>query len=1024
MTTPQSRDIAIIGMDCLFPGAPDIQTYWANIVQSRDCITAAPKSWDGDKYLDEKSREYNRIYTTRGGFIDDLVAFNPFEFGIMPNVIEGSDPEHYLVLRLAKNALDDAGYGEKAFNRERTGVILGRAVIANRGNVTIFNQGLVIDQTLNLIKQLMPSSSPKELDEIESDLKNSIPRITAENVVGTVPNLASSRIANRLDLMGTNFNVDCACASSLIALDAAISELLRNRCDMMLVGGIQTTVPPPIFMVFCQLQALSRRTSLRPFDKNADGTMLGEGLGMLVLKRREDAERDGDRIYAVIKEVGVASDGKGRGILAPRPEGEALAVRRAYEASGISPLTVDLVEAHGTGTNVGDPIEMNTVKEIFSAPHETVPRCAVGSVKSMIAHTLTAAGIAGVIKCALSLYYKILPPTLCDEPDPALGLDNTAVYINTATRPWVHGGIQPRRAGVNSFGFGGINSHALLEEAAGAAEYRDADFHLREDEVLVVGAGEKESLVGRLKGIKDFIQSNPSVTILDLANALALAYAPDLPFRIALVVKDQNDLVEKIDRASKKLMAPDGRQIMDQRGIYYTETPMASQGKLAVLFPGEGSQYKNMMLDLCKSFPRVRERFDLADRINVELGQSPLPSQVAYPPIHASKEFHFMTDKAIWRMDYAIPLVRAANQAMFGLLTDLGIEPDCLAGHSIGDDSALFATGILKAGSLAEQVAYQKESTRINNQAMTLIPRAKLMTVGATSPETVSEALKAAGGRILVSMDNCRNQVVLCGSEEDMSRAFDFFASKGGVCSYMEFDRGYHTPAYEPVCEEFRKVNHLLDVHAPRIPVYSCMIAGQYPNDPEKIRKIMVDQWAKPVRFRETIEKMYQDGVRIFVESGARGNLTHFVADILNDRPHLAVAGNDFRRSGTSAIHHLVAQLIVNGVSLNLPVLFEGRGAKQIDFGYLGEKKPAQPAQKEKNREQLLNLSLPYLSLKKQHQISASAGKARSGSIASARDLWKGNTHRDIVVQQYMANMDQFLSMQEKLILECRKKAR
>ncbi len=1006
--------IAIIGMDGIFPGAPGINSYWTNIVEGKDCVTAAPKSWDGDKYLDANSKEYNRIYTTRGGFIDDIATFNPFEFGIMPNIIEGSDPEHFLVLRLAKNALQDAGYAEKPFNRERTGVILGRAVIANRGNVTIFNQGLVIDQTLNLIRQLMPSVSGKELGEIESELKNSIPRITAENCVGTVPNLASSRIANRLDLMGPNFNIDCACASSLLALDAGISELLRNRCDVMLVGGIQTTVPPPIFMVFCQLQALSRRKGLRPFDKDADGTLLGEGLGMVVLKRVQDAVRDNDRIYAVIREVGVASDGKGSGILAPRPEGEALAVRRAYDAAGISPRSVGLIEAHGTGTNVGDPIEMDVIKKFFSNPQSDYPQCAVGSVKSMIAHTLTAAGIAGVIKCALALHYKILPPTLCDEPDPDLGLDKSSVYINTAARPWIHGGAEPRRAGVNSFGFGGINSHAILEEADSRTDEGCARFHAWDDEVIIVGASDTPALLGELDQLKTFLEKNPLVRMLDVAHTLAQKDFHKQPKKIGFVAKDPADLISKIERAKGKIADPACQRIQDQRGIYYSNTPLAAQGKLAILFPGEGSQYKNMMLDLCKCFPLVREKFDLADRIFTEMQTAPLPSQVAFPPAHASKEIHAKTDQAIWSMDYAIPLVRAANQAMLGLIQDLGIKPDCFAGHSIGDDSALFAAGILRADSLAEQVAYQKGSTQINRKAMDLIPRAKLMTVGAASRETISEALKKVKDRILVSMDNCQNQVVLCGNEADMKEAYDFLTAKGAICSYMEFDRGYHTPAYEPVCDEFRKVNHLLNVHAPAVPVYSCMTADQYPSDPNGIRRIMVDQWANPVRFRAMIEKMYEDGVRIFVETGARGNLTHFVDDILQNRPHLAVASNDFRRTGTSGVNHLAAQLAVQGVSLDLPVLYANRGANTLN---LQDAAPAQAATT-KSKEQLLNLSLPYLSLKKQRPpISGVTGLSSPPSNAPLAQSSGQGESRDAVMQEYLANMDRFLALQEKVFL-------
>jgi acyl transferase domain-containing protein len=262
--------------------------------------------------------------------------------------------------------------------------------------------------------------------------------------------------------------VDAACASSLIAVDLGMRELLTGRCDLALVGGVNVSTPPTVLMVFCQLGALSRQGQIRPFDKDADGVLLGEGLGMVVLKRKEEAERDGDRIYAILKGVGISSDGRGLAVLAPRVEGEELALRRAYDATDISPKTVGLIEAHGTGTSVGDLTEIQALSRVFGPRKGTVPHCAIGSVKSMISHTIPAAGIAGLIKTSLALHHKILPPTInCDGPNPEFELEKTPFYINTEPRPWVHGGREPRRAGVNAFGFGGINAHAILEGYTG-----------------------------------------------------------------------------------------------------------------------------------------------------------------------------------------------------------------------------------------------------------------------------------------------------------------------------------------------------------------------------------------------------------------------------------------------------------------------------------------------------------------------------------------------------------------------------
>jgi len=463
--TARSEDMAIIGMDCIFPGAPDAKGYWQNILAKVDAVTDPPPGWGADDVFDPMAATNDRIYCKRGGYLGDLARFNPLDHGIIPRTVDGSEPEHFLALQVSHRALEDAGYGDRTFNRERTAVILGRGTFLNRGNVTALQHGLVVDQTLSILKRLHPEYSVEALRELKQHLKASLPPFNAETAPGLVSNIMCGRVANRLDLRGPSFAVDAACASSLIAVDLATRELASGRCDLALAGGVSVSTPAIVLMVFCQLGALSRRGEIRPFDKDADGTLLGEGTGVIVLKRRADAERDGDRVYAVIKGVGVSSDGHGAAILVPRLEGEELALRRAYETTGIDPETVGLVEAHGTGTIVGDRTEIRALHGVFGERTTKLPSCALGSVKSMISHTIPAAGIAGLIKAALSLYHRILPPTLhCEAPNPELQLHHTRFYLNTETRPWISAGGRPRRAAVSAFGFGGINAHAVLEE--------------------------------------------------------------------------------------------------------------------------------------------------------------------------------------------------------------------------------------------------------------------------------------------------------------------------------------------------------------------------------------------------------------------------------------------------------------------------------------------------------------------------------------------------------------------------------
>ena len=456
-------DIAIVGLSGAYAGAPDTRRYWQNILDKVDAVTEASAQWTGP-YLDKSGTVPDRIYTNLGGFLHDSIEVDPLEFGVLPSLAEGGDPDHLIALKHAGAALRDAGYGPggRAFDPERAGVVIGRGTYGNRGMGGMLARGLFVDQAMAMVRGLRPDLSEAELDELHQHFRGQLPVYNADMVSVLTPNVIAGLIANRLNMMGPNYIVDAACASSLIALDNACRELASGRCDLMITGGVQSQTPSQLYIQFCQIQALTH-DRIRPFQKGASGTLLGEGCGMLVLKRVDDAERDGDRIYAVIKGIGTASDGRAKGLLTPRLEGQVMALQRAYESSGIDPLTIDLIEAHGTGTAIGDLTEIETLKQIFGA-RGSGPQVAVGSVKSMIAHCLPAAGSASMIKTALALYHKVLPPTLCDEPDPALGLDDSPFYINNETRPWVHGAEHPRRAAVNAFGFGGINAHVILEE--------------------------------------------------------------------------------------------------------------------------------------------------------------------------------------------------------------------------------------------------------------------------------------------------------------------------------------------------------------------------------------------------------------------------------------------------------------------------------------------------------------------------------------------------------------------------------
>jgi acyl transferase domain-containing protein/phosphopantetheinyl transferase len=1026
--------VAITGMACLFPGAPDLDTYWQNIISKTDAISDPPAdAWDPTVFYDPTSHTNDRAYCKRGGYLGDLAKFQPIDFGIMPATVDGGEPDQWLALQVARAALADAGYLESPKEHARTEVILGKGTYINRGNMTVGYHGLIVEQVLQVLRNLHPEYSDAELNSIKQEIKASLPPFSADTAPALIGNIIAGRIANRLDLMGPAFTVDAACASALLAVETGVRDLLSRKCDLALVGGVNVNTPLPTMILFCQLGALSRREEIRPFDKDADGTILGEGLGMVVLKRLEDAERDRNRIYAVIKGVGTASDGRALHVMAPRVEGEEMALRLAYEMASVPPCSVGLIEAHGTATPVGDAVEIQALARVFGERNGcSLPSCAVGSVKSMIGHSMPAAGIAGLIKTALALYHKVLPPSLhCDEPHPSLRLDKTPFYINSDTRPWIHGALTPRRAGVNAFGFGGINGHVVLEEHAGnEREWRCNLLHW-ETEVCILEGASRQDLIDKGERLRGYLSRAESIELKDLAHTLNRQLQNE-PYRLAVVPSSVTDLAQKLAHALQRLADPACRQIKDNKGIYFFEESLRRQGKLAFLFPGEGAQYQNMLLDLCLHFPEVRACFDLADRAFIDHPRGYLPSDYIFPRSLVSGPERQLAEKLLWRIDGAVEAVLIANWAMWLLMNQLGIRPDALLGHSTGDYSAMFASGIITVG---DELGYIETIRAWNNTHDRLaikhpVPEAALVAV-ATDSATVRSIIEQVGGNLYVAMENCPHQNIIVGCKETVERAVEHLRERGLIYEYLSFDRPYHTPMFKPYAEgtglEFFSQ---LTLSAPNIDVYSCTTASRYPNSVAEIQKLFVAHWMRPVLLQQTIERMYADGVRIFVEVGPRGNLTAFVDDILRDFPHVAMPANTARRSGITQLNHLVGVLAALGIPMNLQHLYARRDPRPLPW--------ARDENKDQAKHTLpplkLSLGMPHLRVAQRHQeiaprISSSlpktAPKHESIKVDIAAETCEPLPTRtpapaaataSSVMQQYATGMESFLELQHQVM--------
>ena len=914
MTRPDPTEpIAIVGMDCIFPKAPDRDAFWKNILDKVDAVTAAPPDWNAADYLDEESGSNDRVYTSMGGFLGDLAKFDPLKHGVMPSAIDGGEPDQFLALEIAARAVEDASFDIRPVPGDRVAVILGRGTYINRGFTSVVQHGIMIDRFLEVLKKLHPETGADELAAVKAELKGSLPPFNAEIAPALVPNLVSGRISNRLDFQGANYIIDAACASSLIAMERGMNDLRAGLCDMAVVGGVHASTPAPIYQIFCQLEALSRQGAIKPFSAEADGTLLGEGVGILCIKRLSDAEAAGDRIYALMREVGVASDGKGLGILAPRIEGEALALSRAYDRSGIDPKSVGLVEAHGTATSLGDATEVEALAAQFGGRGSDEPDCALGAVKSMIGHCIPASGSAGLIKTAMALYHRTLPPTLVDTPNPELGIEETPFYLNTEARPWIHGLDSPRRAGVNAFGFGGINAHAVMEEYTGAPQ--PAPLVTRSSEVLLVDAGSGEALAAKLAEVSEALNA-PEVTLADLATQVN-AQLGQGSWRASVVAESKAAAQERLTKIAERIKAGK-KKLRDRKGAYLSSDPLAAQGKLAFMFPGEGSQHIGMLREIMLHHPEMRGWFDLVDGAFADHARALKPSQVIYPPSYVAAE-----GEGLWRMDIGPEAIFAANQSVAALYDKIGLTPDMAVGHSTGEYSALYAAGVTRREDLSQ---LQAEMRALNDAYEQMsrdgaIAWGALIAMGAVPADKLDAAL-AGRDDVFLAMDNCPNQKVIAAyTPEGRDWAEKLAAELGGFGEALPFERAYHSPAFEEFTKRLNGFLADLDVNSPQIPVYSCLSTQPFPDVPDEIRALTAGQWADRVRFTETLQQMHADGARIFVECGPRNNLTAFANDILRGKPHMAVAVDTPGRVGLDQFNHFVALLSVEGVALNTAAL-------------------------------------------------------------------------------------------------------
>ena len=895
MTSPASTAIAIVGVGAILPDAPTADAFWKMVTEGHYAIKEVdPQRWDPALYYDADHKAPEKTYSKIGGWVRDW-EWDPMAWGlpIPPKVSDAMDDAQKWAVAGTRMALLDYGWPERPLDLERTAVVLGNAMSGEQHYLTTLRT-MFPEVARELGQAPSFAALPADVrasitEELRGEVDAWLPPLSEDTMPGELGNCLAGRVANLFNLRGPNFVVDAACASAMAAMDASIEALVQGECDAAITGGIDRNMGASTFIKFCAIGALSG-TGTRPYADGADGFVMGEGAALFVIKRLADAERDGDHIYAVVRGISGSSDGKGKGITAPNPIGQRLAMQRAWARSGVDPHACGLIEGHGTSTRVGDVVEVESLGEVFSDAGLRPASVALGSVKSNIGHLKGGAGAAGMLKAALALHHKVLPPSLgFVRPNPNIDWDRSPFAVNTELREWELSNGSPRVAGVSAFGFGGTNFHAVLEEyvpghithgnghstASVPADIpAQATAKAPPRGAAVVGADDVAGLAGKLRPILEQAQSG-------------VAPAPEAPEesalrspeRIAIDYADAGELAERAALALKALDSdnPAAWKALAGRGIFRGS---GAAGKVAFLYTGQGSQYANMLAELRKTEPIVAETFDEADRIMRPLLDGRALSDLIFVD-PSDKDAMAAAEADLMRTEITQPAVLTVDTALTKLLAAYGIGPDLVMGHSLGEYGALIAAGVLTFDAALEAVSARgREMAHVD-------PEDKGAMAAVFAPlEEVQKVVDEVDGYVVMANVNSSTQVVLGGATEAVERAMELLAERGHQAVRLPVSHAFHTEIVAGAAEPLRETLRRLTLSPPELPVVANVDGELYPMGPgveEQMVDILGRQVSSPVQFVKGLQTLYEQGARVFVETGPKRALWGFADDVLGD---------------------------------------------------------------------------------------------------------------------------------------------
>ncbi len=876
--------IAIIGMGCRFPGAADPEAFWQLLQSGGDAIREVPPDrWDIDAYYDPDPDAPGKMSSRWGGFLNQVDQFDPHFFAITPREAVSMDPQQRLLLEVAWEALEAAGIAPDQLYGSRTGVFLG-----------------------------LVNSDYSQLQLAGGDAS----RLDAYFGSGGAHSIASGRLSYFLGLQGPSISIDTACSASLVSVHLAVQSLRQGECNLALAGGANVILVPETTIALSKFHMLAPDGRCKPFDARADGFVRGEGCGLVVLKRLSDALAAGDRIVAVIRGSAVNQDGPSSGLTAPNGPAQEAVIREALANGGVDPADVTFVEAHGTGTALGDPIEVQALAAALG--RERARPVLLGAVKSNIGHLESAAGIAGLMKAAMTLQRGEIPPTLhLQQNNPFIPWEKLPVDVPTETMPWPAGA--PLVAGVSSFGFSGTNAHIVLSAHTTPPDV----FQLEPStslQLLTLSAHSSDALDELAQRYHDYLAAAPSdLSLADMAYTANSGRA-HLEYRRAL-------LAASTAQAQRQLAALAAREITD--GVIAGRAPAGSSPKIAFLFTGQGAQHANMARQLYDSQPTFREVLDQCAEILSTYLDVPL-LDVIFADTASSGALQngpsqLPDSSLLHQTAYTQPALFAVEVGLARLWQSWGVQPDFVMGHSVGELAAACIAGVFSLEDGLKLIAAR-------GRLMQRLPAGGAMATVFAAEAEVEAAIAPFKNEVAIAALNGPESVVISGEDVVVQTVLDALRSRGIRSRPLNVSHAFHSPLVEPVLDEFEQIAAAVRYKRPAIRLISNVTGRLVAADTMANAAYWREHMRRPVQFSAAIEALHAQGVALFVEIGPNPVLCAMGRRCLPDGVGVWLPSLRQGRDDQAQILQSLATLYVHGAAIDWSSFYQDKPRRRLSL--------------------------------------------------------------------------------------------